>query len=731
MDLTRLLAPAQIAVVGATERRGSYGAQTLINLEALGYPGQVWGVNPRYEEVFGRPCVGSLAQLPGPVDAVVIATPAPGVAEIVEQAGALGCGGAVVYGAGFAEVASGRAHQDALVAAARRHSLPVCGPNGSGIVAMASRAAMWGDALPVREPGHVALVSQSGNVAVNALSAMRGLRLHTVVSSGNQAVLRASDYMAALAADEDVHAIALYLEDDGDGAALCDALAACADAGTPVVVLKVGTSAAGAAAAAAHTGALAGDQRVFRALVAEAGAVSAADVHELLELAKTLAVTRRLVPHARLAILTCSGGDSSQGADEAAALGIELPAFAPATARRLAPLLHEAATIANPLDYTATIWGDADALAEIVTAVGEDPAIDQLLVFYDQLPGLEGAAEESWRAVRVGIEEGAQRSPAPTMVCSTLPEHLDDAAAWHFAQAGVAAAAGLRTGMAAAAAMRAAAGDPAVLRAIAVAVRAGGRAPAGAWLAEHEAKKLLRGAGVAVVDGCAVDGLAETLEAAAALGGAVVLKVSSASLQHKAEAGALELALHTPEALEAAHRRLSGVAAAHGGTLLVERMAPEGVELIVAARRDAVVPALVVGLGGAFTELLDDVAIVPLPCDARRVERALRSLRGAGVLLGARGRAAVDLGALVAVALAAGRALLKLDLELVELNPVIAGPAGAVAVDAVVRLRARSEGLAKTFSGEEPLEAGGGGDAGLDRAVDEAGPAVREVRAGE
>ena len=160
-------------------------------------------------------------------------------------------------------------------------------------------------------------------------------------------------------------------------------------------------------------------------------------------------------------------------------------------------------------------------------------------------------------------------------------------------------------------------------------------------------------------------------------------------------------------------------------------MAQEGVELIVAARRDAVVPALVVGLGGAFTELLDDVAIVPLPCDARRVERALRSLRGAGVLLGARGRAAVDLGALVAVALAAGRALLELDLELVELNPVIAGPAGAVAVDAVVRLRARSEGLAKTFSGEEPLEAGGGGDAGLDRAVDEAGPAVREVRAGE
>jgi hypothetical protein len=132
----------------------------------------------------------------------------------------------------------------------------------------------------------------------------------------------------------------------------------------------------------------------------------------------------------------------------------------------------------------------------------------------------------------------------------------------------------------------------------------------------------------------------------------------------------------------------------------------------------------VLGLGGAFTELLDDVAIVPLPTEGARVERALRSLRGAGVLLGARGRPAVDLGAVVALALAAGRALLELDLELVELNPVIAGPAGAVAVDAVVRRRVRS-------GGEEPLEARGGGDAGLDRAVDEAGPAVREVRARE
>ena len=228
--------------------------------------------------------------------------------------------------------------QRELVAVSERFGLPVCGPNCNGVVAMHSRAALWGDALTPREPGAVALVSQSGNVAVNALATRRGLRFHTVVASGNQAVLGAADYLSCLAGLAGVGAIALYLEDDG-GPGLCDGLAACAQAGVRVVVLKVGSSPAGARAAAAHSAALAGDQRIFRALIEEAGAVWADDVHELLELAKSLAVrSRRARTRAGdgLAIMTCSGGDSAQGADEAARLGLELPAFAPATESRLA-----------------------------------------------------------------------------------------------------------------------------------------------------------------------------------------------------------------------------------------------------------------------------------------------------------------------------------------------------------------------------------------------------------
>ena len=146
-DLGRLMRPASIAVVGATDRAGSYAAETLVNLELIGFRGPVYGVNPKRTEVMGRVCVPSVAELPEPVDAVVVAIPAAGVAAAIDQAGERGCGGAVVFSAGFAEVESGRGHHDALVAAARRHGLPVCGPNCNGIVSPHSRTALWGDAF--------------------------------------------------------------------------------------------------------------------------------------------------------------------------------------------------------------------------------------------------------------------------------------------------------------------------------------------------------------------------------------------------------------------------------------------------------------------------------------------------------------------------------------------------------------------------------------------------------
>jgi acyl-CoA synthetase (NDP forming) len=691
MNLEPLLQPRSIAVVGATSRPGAYADETLRNLKRMGFRGRVWGVHPTRRRVHGRVCVPNVADLPEPVDAVVVAIPAEGVPEVIDEVGARGCGGAVVYGAGFGEVSDGAGLQEALRAAAARHDLPVCGPNCDGIVAFGAGAALWGDALVPREAGHVALVSQSGNVAVNALASVRGLRLHTVVSCGNQAVVGASDWAAALAGRDGVRSIALFLESDGDGAGLCEALARCVEAGVGVAVLKVGASAAGASAAAAHTGAVAGDHAAFRALVEEAGGAWAHDVHDLLELAKALAVPNARPPGGGgLAILTCSGGDSGLGADEAARQGLELPALEESTRERVGALLPAAATVANPLDYTALIWGDAPTLRDTIAAVGADPGIDQVLVFYDQPPGLEGAIGESWDAVREGIRAGADASPVPTLVASTLPELLDDAAAWEFACADVAAVAGLRTGVLCAAALRRPPGDAVRMRAIAATVAPS--AP-GDWLDEPSAKAMLAGAGIRVPPGQIARDEDDAAEIFVRLGRPVALKLVAEGLRHKTEAGAVALGLDDERNVRWAYRDLvRGNGQSTHQQVLVEAMAPAGVELLISARRDAVVPVLTVGLGGVWTEAFGDAVVVPLPADAARVERALRALRAAPLLTGARNSAPVDLAGAATLAARAGALLLEKGLELIELNPVIVNTRGATAVDALIRTGAHPHG---------------------------------------
>jgi acyl-CoA synthetase (NDP forming) len=335
------------------------------------------------------------------------------------------------------------------------------------------------------------------------------------------------------------------------------------------------------------------------------------------------------------------------------------------------------------------IWGDSTALGALVQTVGEDPEIGQVLVFYDQPAGLEGAIEESWRAVRDGIIEGAAASPVPTLVASTLPELLDDDAAWRFARSGVAAAAGLRTGVGCAAAMRRVGGDPGRLREIAVAARAAADARAAGvgasrWLSEQESKELLRGAGISVVEGRTVGDADDAVRALSELGGSIAMKLSAASVQHKSELGGVELGLRDAAQVRDAYARLAALAVEHDGEVLAERMAPPGIELLIAARTDAVVPALVLGLGGIWTELLDDVAIVPLPASAERIDRALRALRGSPVLAGGRGRPAVDVGAACELARRVGELLLDRGLELIELNPVFVAQTGAIVADATV-----------------------------------------------
>ncbi len=462
LDPSPLLSPRSVAVVGASDRPGSYGDNVLQNLAAAGYDGAVWGVNPNRDEVHGRPCVAGIADLPEPVDAVVVAIPAPGVAPVLAEAIERRCGGAVVISAGFGEIETGAAMERELTELALAGGLPVCGPNCDGIVSVPGRAPLWGDSVEHLREGPVALISQSGNLAVNALGMRRGIGFHTVVSTGNQAVLEAGDWIDAVARLDGVRSIALFLEEDGDGAAIARALARCAEREVGVAVLKVGSSEAGARAAGAHTGAVAGDQRVFSALLEEAGAAEARDPQELLELARCLAATRpRAAAAGGLAVLTCSGGDSGLAADLAEREGLPLPELAPETRARLVALLPAAATIGNPLDYTTLLWDETEILERVAEAVGSDPGIGRLLLLFDEPEGLSATAKPGWDAVRGALLAGAERSGAEPLLASTVPDLLPERSALELAERGIAAAAGLREAIRCAAALSSPAPTPA------------------------------------------------------------------------------------------------------------------------------------------------------------------------------------------------------------------------------------------------------------------------------
>jgi len=662
-DLSRLLAPRSVAVVGATDREGTYAHTTLLNLQRAGFAGEIVGVHPTRSIAAGVPCVPTLADA-GTVDAVVIATPADSVPSYVAQAAGLGCGGAIIYAAGFAE--AGRADlQHELVAAAG--GMAVIGPNGNGMVSVPARAPLWGDAVSLPDrPGGIALISDSGNIGVVGMAHRGGEGLHTVISAGNAAVVDTPTLLGEVALLDGVRAVAMYVEGDGDGARWCEALARCAERDVRVVVLKAGRSARGAAVGAAHTAALVGDQGVFAAMITEAGGVMVEQPLELLETARALAQGRRDARGA--ALLTCSGGDAAIAADIADDLGVRLADLAPETERRLRDLLPPAATVANPLDHTAMVWADTEAIAALAEAVGRDPEVGHLVYVQDEPPGLPPGPLAEWQATRAGGVLGGERAGVETLVVATTP-----------GQAAPGAVAGLDNALRAIGALQSPAPEAHRLRAMAACAEA---VPGSHALDEGEGKELLARYGVGVPRGVIALDADAAVEGARAIGYPVVLKVVAEGLIHKSDVGGVAVGLTSDDVVAAESARMLRLAP--DARVLVEEMVPAGVEVLVAARRDGVVPTLTVGLGGVWAEAMADVVCIPLPASPERVREVLTALRAYPVLAGGRGGAAYAVDALCDAAGRIGDGLLAEGLSLIEVNPLIVSASGCVAVDAVV-----------------------------------------------
>ena len=687
--LDRLFHARTVAVVGASPS-GGYGTNTLANARTLGYTGGLYPVNPRHREILGLPCFPSLADLPQPPDLVVIATPAATVPGLISQAGALGCGAAVVYAAGFAE-AEEQSLQADVRAAAAEHDLPVVGPNCLGVTGFVD-GFLPGWALLTRarrRPGRVGAVLQSGQLANHLLGNHRGLELSYLVSCGNQAVLDVADFADWMAGDPATTVLALVVEGARDPMRLVAAARRARATGKPVVVLKVGRSNLGAALARSHTGSLAGDDSVWQAIFRRAGAIAVHDLDELATTCRLLAacVPDHLPPATGAAFMASSGGECGLAADLAAEAGLRVPPLRPETVAHLKEILPSYASPQNPLDYTASGWGNPPIYEPAMRALAGEPDVGLVATILDAPIGASGPVLSRWDGMRQAAARTRAATGKPILVVSSLA-HWPPEAREPYEQDGIIPLQGMAPSVRAIGHLfafaagrlpehpEAGAPDPEVARLLA------------GPLDEPGAKAVLARIGVAVPRSAVVAGDADPVAAARALG--YPLAVKAVGVPHKSSHGGVVVGVASDEALIAAVAAVREGPRRAGFTVeavLLEEMA-RGVEFLIGARAGSP-PTIVFGLGGVNTEALGDVAVevAPVgPAEARAMTARLRSARLLGPF---RGRGPLDVDAVADAIVRVSQLIAAHGDRIAELdiNPLLVGERGCVAADCLIVAR--------------------------------------------
>ena len=686
-NLRRLFAPRHAAIVGGRE-----AAEVIRQCRRIGYAGELWPVHPRRDTIEGLRCFRDVTQLPEAPDAAFVAVPREVTIDVVAALARGGAGGAVCYASGFAEVGGvGEALQRRLVDAAGE--MAVVGPNCYGVLNYLDGAALWPDQHGgQRVERGVAIITQSGNLGLNLTMQRRSLPLAYVVAVGNAARTGIPEIVEALLDDPRVTAIGLHVEGLDDVAAFSRAAVTAHDRRVPLVALKSGSSDLGARGTVSHTSSLAGQDVLHDALFARLGIARVHDPVDLLETLKFAGVHNGL-PGTRVASASCSGGEATLVADLAQPRGIELPPFPDDVRQRLRDVLGERVNVVNPLDYNTYIWGDLTAQTECFTALLSS-AFDLHLLVLD-LPRDDRCTATDWEKTLEAFVRAHRATRAPAAAVSSLPEGLPERIGARLLAEGIAPMQGIASCLDA---IRSAATIGAAYARDVVAVAAAPRLvdrPA-RTLDEWEGKRALAAAGVPVPEGRLVSA-GEATAYADKLGYPVVVKVVSAALSHKTEAGAVALDLAGPDDVDAAVQRMASLAemtdAGEGNeaVFLVERMAIDTVaELIIGVRRDPQFGlALTLGAGGVLVELVRDVVTLLLPASREEIRAALASLRSWRLLTGYRGRARGDVDAAVDAAAAVARyAADRADrLEELDVNPLLVLPEGhgVLAVDVLIR----------------------------------------------
>ena len=704
-DLTRLLNPASIAVIGASQRASSFGERVLHNLKT--YNGRFYPVNARYETISGLKCYASVRDLPEAVDCAVICAAREAVEDIVRDCATAGVGGVIIFASGYSETSKEDriAQQETLRTIARESGLRIVGPNCIGVVNTTSDARItFMDLAPKMSPGPraIGIISQSGALGMAlAQASSRGIAVSHVLTSGNSCDVDMADYVNFLAEEPDCAAIALVFEGMAEPQRLLRACDTAWQANKPLIIFKMASGEQGATAAMSHTGSLAGSHAAYKAAFKRAGAIVVDDYEHLLETAAFLA--KSPAPRATgVAVVATSGGAAIMAADRAEQHKIDLPQPSDDVRAILDQHVPEFGAVRNPCDVTAQVLSNPASLAACANALlgspdyaalivphpyAHAPSIDRISVF-DELAATNGKPIlMGWLSEWMGGPGMAEIESSRHLSLFRSMNNLFaavDGWMWREAKRQTQIAPARRF-------------SPVSAKEAAAKLIAGA---ANATLTEREAKEVLALYGVPVVGETLAQSADEAAAAGRALGLPIVLKVESPDLPHKTEAGVIRLNLKTEAEIREAYAavmenvakvspppRINGV--------LVQPMVPQGVEMVVGARVDPLFgPLVVVGFGGILVELLKDTALLPAPVSHAEALGMLRSLKGVQLLEGFRGMPATDLDRLAEIVCRVAEFADDQRDTIVELdvNPLICAGDRITAVDALILRAEATEG---------------------------------------
>jgi len=692
VSLQHFFAPEAVAVVGASTKPGKVGHDILHNLISAGFKGAIYPIHLSAPEVLGRRAYASVKDVAGPVDLAVIAVPAPAVAGVLEECGEKGVDSAIIISAGFKESGpEGVVRERQLAEVAKRRGIRIVGPNCLGVISTGvGLDASFAPVFPNR--GNIAVMSQSGALATAIIdwSVQNNIGFSKFVSIGNSMDVGIIDLLRAWEDDPETKVIVAYIEGLPDGPEFIR-VAREVSAKKPIIVVKAGSTQAGARAVSSHTGSLAGSERAYEAAFLQSGVIRAHSVEQLFDCAVAFAY-QGLPRSRRVAILTNAGGPGIMATDELERMGLELAPIDPVTVDRLRTKLPLASNFYNPVDCL----GDADAerynfSAEAVLA---DPNVEAVIALltpqastqpFETAQGLAQAQEQSGKPVLscfmggAAVQEAVEHLLAHHVPCYPYPERAVDSLAamtryreWREEPPDEIVRFEADTERA---------------RAVLEAIRKEGRLALG----ETEAREVLRAYGIAMPDYRLAANAEQAGHFAAEIGFPVVMKIVSPDILHKSDIGGVKVgvqdvqqAVDTFELMMLRARRFMPSADLRG--VSVQELVRAGREVIVGATRDPQFgPLVMFGLGGIYVEVLKDVAFRVAPFGERHARMMLDEVKSAALLRGTRGEKPADIDALIKVLLTVSQLVTDFP-EIVEMdvNPLKVGEpgAGAIAVDA-------------------------------------------------